>query len=456
MKFGWRCLIFFICLITSSCLGGGRQLPDAVQVLGYDEDDISRRYKVDQQWWLLYDDAQLDRLMTLALDNNIDLLQSAVTVNRALYRANLLGADLAPEFSAAWDGSASRNIKSGDPSSVQFTGQVRVQYEIDLWRRLADSASAQEWEYRASRQDLLSARLALINNVTDTYFNIMYLRSAIEATGYALGYYEQIKELTQLKYDKGKVAYVEPAQAVQAVLASESNLLDWREQHKAAEQTMRDLLNLTPGDELTLTFVDMHEMKLPEVNLQVPLSVLAARPDVRAAEYRLQSAFKNVQAAEKSLYPTITVGAALSSSGERAAATFDLPFTGGTISISLPFLQYNRIKWEIAVSEADFESALLNFTQSVNTALNELDYYYYSYVSLRESLRKIEEKYDYDLKIAAYYQARYQAGAGELSDWLNALNTVMDSKISALRCRYQLLRQENMIYKALAGRYLEL
>jgi outer membrane protein TolC len=456
-KQGARYFLGLLFLGLSLALGGcaaGNYDPSALkQAIDYDPQEIAQRYHIDRQWWSIYADPQLDSLLERALDNNIDLLQSAISVNKALYQANILGADLVPEFSGAFDGSWRKEVKSSSASAIDFSSDLSVSYELDLWRRLADRASAQEWEHQATRQDLLAARLALINNVIDAYFHIIYLENAQEAMNGSLEYYRQINTLTQFKYQQGKVPALEPALSAQAVLSCETNVLDLREQHKAAQQTLRELLNLLPADELNLSRRDLQEIQLPEVDLEVPLSVLALRPDVLAAEYRLQSAFNSMRATEKSIYPSITIGAALTSSDERAAAVFDLPFMSGIIALRLPFLHYNRLQWEIAVSRADFESSLLSFTQAINTALNELDYYYYSYASLKNSLEKIEEKYIYDTRIAAYYQARYQAGAGELSDWLNAMRVSLDSKLSALRCRYQLLQRENMIYKAMAGRY---
>jgi len=45
-----------------------------------------------------------------ALANNVDLKQAAVSVNKALYQANILGANLVPEFNASLGANANRNL----------------------------------------------------------------------------------------------------------------------------------------------------------------------------------------------------------------------------------------------------------------------------------------------------------------------------------------------------------
>lgn len=411
-------------------------------------------YRSDREWWLAYGDPQLDRIVNMALENNIDFAKTAVSVNRALYRANLLGADLLPSFSADGQGQASRSIKTGDPSARTFSGDLSVSYEIDLWRRLADSASAGAWEFEATVEDREAARLALINNVVDAYFHLVYLHNAIEVTSLTVEHYTKIKELTQTRYDYGKVDAVEPAQAAQSLLSAQSTLIDLQTEFKTTEQALYDFLNLRPETPLQLDFPSLLEMKMPEIDLEVPVAVLAARPDLRASEMRLKSAFKDLRAAEKSWYPTVSVGSTLSSSSDKAKTVFDFPFASGFIKINLPFLQWNTVKWNVKISEADYEEALLSFEQSITGALNEVDSYYFQFLKAKESQANADEKYAYDIKISEYYKNRYDMGADPLSDWLAALNTEAASKRSLLSSRYTVLRTENLLYKALAGRYV--
>jgi NodT family efflux transporter outer membrane factor (OMF) lipoprotein len=451
-KIGFEiCCGLLLCLI-SACASVDSDLPRLERELNYDE-SIFERYQIDEQWWRVYNDPQLDRLVATALDNNLDLAKSALLVNKALYQANILGADLTPEFSLNLEAAGSRAIKNNAESQQNLGGNFGISYELDLWRRLADSASAQEWEFKASEEDRLAARLALINSVVDAYYNLVYLDNAIAAVAQARENYERIMQITMVKYQNGKVPYLEPAQAMQSLLAYETNLLELQIQQENSLQTLRNLLNLRPRDSLELSYHNLLEIEAPAVDLNVPLSALANRPDLRAAEKRLRAAFHNMEAADKSLYPSIVLGAWLSSSSSQARTLFDLPFSGGSIGLNLPFLQYNRLKWQIKISEADFAVARLDFEQALTTALNEVNYYYLAYRQSQAALAKTQEKYQYDLKISSYYQARYENGAAELKDWLNALNNVSNSKLSTLEYRYQLIQLENLIYKAMSGRY---
>lgn len=414
---------------------------------------LAERFRLDRDWWKSYADPDLDRIMTLAFTRNIDFARTAVSVNRALYRANLLGEELVPAFSADSTSSATRQLDSG---SVQrsFQSQAGLSYELDLWMKLRNAASAQEWEYRATVEDLDSARLALINAVTDAYFTWRYLAQSIAVTEISTVRYERLLELTQLRYELGTAARVEPLQAEQSLLSTRNNLVSLRTEKAVAEQTLRDLLNLRPDEALSIGIDDLLAATTVPVDFNVPVAALAARPDIHAAESRLQSAFKTLQSNSASWYPTVSIGSTLGATSEQAVTSFTTPFLTGLVKVTFPFLQWNTLRWNIKISEADFETAKLTFIESVTTALNEVASAYVSSGNARETLRNTLAKHEKDVQITAYYRMRYDLGAAELKDYLDAQNTEDTSLLAALNAKYTLIRYENLVYKALGGRYL--
>ena len=94
--------------------------------------EISSNYKIDKEWWKEYNNSELNNIMNIALKNNSDLKKAAINVNKALYQANLLGADLVPSFSSSLGSSASKNIKTGGSSAIKHSASISLNYEIDL------------------------------------------------------------------------------------------------------------------------------------------------------------------------------------------------------------------------------------------------------------------------------------------------------------------------------------
>lgn len=413
------------------------------------------QFNVNEEWWKLYNDPQLNQLVDLALKNNLDLAKSAVAVNIALYKANLLGADLVPTFSGGSESQAMKDIKNGGNSTITHSGQIGISYTVDLWRKLADSADAAEWEHKATIEDLAAARLSLINSVIDAYYSLAYLNDAIKATEESVNYYNQINTVVQNKQRFGVIDGLSSAQATQAVLTARNTLLDLQAQQKTAQQTLHNLLNLKPNEPLNLKLPKLLDVKLPGVNLNVPVSVIANRPDVRAAQYRLQSAFKDAKAMQKSWFPTVSLAGTLQVQGNRVSNATESQAGIGALSITLPFLSWQTVKWNVKISEATYEQYRLAFAQNITTALNEIDALYFAYQQSQRSYNNLQDKYNYDKQISKYYRDRYNAGVSELKDWLAAENTEKASEISILSQKYNLIKNETAVYQSMAGYYMK-
>ena len=237
--------------------------------------ETAERYDVNGNWWEIYQSPQLNALMAQALENNIDLKQAAISVNKALYQANILGADLVPSFSGSLSASTSKNLKTGSHGNT-FSSQLGLSYELDLWRKLSATADAQVWEYQATRQDMANTRLTLINNVADAYFNIAYLNEAIELAQKSLKQYQEINRIADAKFRYGRADSSQPTQAKQSLLSAQNNLISLKNSLDTQKQVLRNLLNLKPNEAIA---ADPAQYRLPSVK-----GVEPRRTDYRVGE----------------------------------------------------------------------------------------------------------------------------------------------------------------------------
>lgn len=422
-------------------------------------EDVTKQFSINEQWWRGYNDAQLNALVDQAIQNNLDLAKSAIAVNKALYNANLVGANLVPTFSGSGStsaskgvGSTSNNVSTG-VSTISNTASFNLSYTIDLWKRLADTASAAEWEHKATIEDLKSTRLSLINSVVATYYQIAYYRDAIAVTEKTIKNYEEISRILRNKLAAGAIDSLAVEQAQQSTLNARNSVVALRANLNTAEKTMRNLLNLKPNQPIAARYPSILSVKLQGVDTNVPVSAIANRPDVTARLQRLQSAFKTLTATEKSWFPTLTLGASISSSATKAANIGDNPVGSGVFSFDLPFLDWNRVQNNVKISETDYVTARMNYEQTITSALNEIDNYYYAYKQSRSSLGLLQQTYEKDKKISAYYKNRYNQGVSEFREWISAMNTELNSQLSILNQKYTILTNENLVYQAMAGKY---
>ena len=413
--------------------------------------ELSKNYDIDSKWWKSYGDEQLNNLIELGLKNNSDLAKAAININKALYQAKIIGSDLVPEFSGNLSSSASKNIESGGNSNIDHSGSFNISYEVGLWQRLRDMKDAQEWEYKATIEDYEKTKLTLINSIIDSYFSIIYLENYIEINKNMSKNYLDIEKIVENKLRYGTVGILDKKQAEREVIRSNNTLISYEKDKKEQESLLRNLLNLKPDDELKIEYRDILEVKNLGVNLDVPLNIVANRPDIKSYEYRLKNAFKDAVASEKQLYPNITISSALSSSSDKFNNTLKTPVALGSVSINLPFLNWNEIKWNIKISRAEYEEAKLNFQQGIVTALNEIDYNYFLYVKEQENYINLKNINEYDNEIAINYERKYENGKVELREWLLSLNDEASSRLNIINSKYQLIKIENTIYQSIGG-----
>lgn len=416
--------------------------------------EIQARYSVDEAWWHAYHDENLNQLIDTALANNIDLALSALRINQALYQANLTGVNLTPTLSGSLSGSVKKDLKEGGNSTRSYGGGLNVSYDVDLWRKLADSRDAKVWAYQATVEDKEAMRLSTVYAVIDVYFQLAALQADIQTTQKNIATYQSLLNITQSKYKLGRVAMVEPEQAKQSLLNAQSQLILLQEQYSQSQMALRNLLNIKAnGEALTLALPTLGSVKPLGVDLNVPLAVIANRPDLRAAEYRLQQSFKSWQATSKDWYPSISLSAAVNSNDSNIGSALKFPIGIGSIDLRLPFLDWQTVKWNIKISENDYEINRLDFEKTMTLAVNEVAQNYVSYEQALATEKNLSAKLGAETKIARYYQVRYENGKEELSKWLDAQRALQDTQLSLQKSSYARIQAENLVYKSMAGRY---
>ena len=123
------------------------------------------------------------------------------------------------------------------------------------------------------------------------------------------------------------------------------------------------------------------------------------------------------------------------------------------IKINLPFLNWNKIKWNIKISESDYNITRIMFESTIQTALNEVTTAFINYKNALECYKNSLDQHNVDVKIENYYKLRYENGSNDITDWLSAAATSTDTDLNILRNYYEVIKYEVMIFKAMAGKY---
>ena len=365
-------------------------------------------------FWQELGNADLDRLIEIALAQNLDLEAALHRIEQARGQAKVAASPLYPTVSAS--GSASRTFQDQkDTNSVRGGGSIS--YEVDLWGKNRDAAKSADYNVDATQFDREALRLVVTADVTDFYAQILSLNDRIRIAEFNLKNAEEILRIIEARYNAGGVSGLEVSQQRVAVNGFRATLAALTEQRATSANALAILLGRPPQN-LSAPTAQLVSLKMPQVNLTPPSTLLTARPDIQSAEAGLRGANADIGVARAAFFPSLTLSAdtvIAAGFGNPAAAASSLAssllapiFTGGRLTGNLQSVTARQK--ELA---AQYQKTVLVAFQEVEDALAALKSNNEQAALSVESVKESQNAYD----IA---KARFDAGA---IDYLTLLET---------------------------------
>lgn len=420
--------------------------PHAAQVS--DNGSATSPPTIRDDWWTAFGEPQLNQWVSQALAANSDLALAAIRIQQAREQAGLSRDNQRPKLGANASASTSRNLNT-DTSQRGLSLNGSVSYEVDLFGKLSRAQDAAEWEATATEQDREAAKLALIASLCQLYFQHAYIEERITTTQANLATSQQLERIIRVRHREGAVSGIEVANAAQSVASQHSTLADLQQQ-KVETRNAISLLIQQPFA-VTSGPTRLSTTALPAIPAELPTSVLSRRPDLKAAEMRLQKTLANSDATRASYYPSISLTGGLGFSSSSLGKLLSNPVASLGAGISLPFLQYRQMQRAIAISELDYEAAITSFRKSLYQALVDVD----NALSARQQLLKQVESAQTTLtqsqKAERLTRIRYQNGAIDLQTLLNAEQSRRQAEATLIQLKQQQLTNAVTLLQSLGG-----
>jgi outer membrane protein, multidrug efflux system len=365
-------------------------------------------------YWEELGSEELNRIVNMALAQNLDLEAALHRIEQARAQAKIAGSALYPSIDAS--AGASRNYQdSGNNTAARGLGNIS--YEVDLWGKNRNQLAAANYRTEATQYDRDALQLIVAADAATFYTLALSLNERIRIGEDNLKNAEEVLRITEARFREGSISGLEVSQQRVAVNNIRAALTSLNEQRSTTLNALAILLGQAP-QHLQSPRADFSSLKIPEVNLTPPASLLTARPDIESVEAALRAANADIGIARAAFFPSLTLGADASIAagfGNPAAAAASLAgnilapiFTGGRLTGNLEAVTARQK--ELA---AQYQKTVLTAFQEVEDTLAALKSNNEQAVLSRESVRESQNAYD----IA---KARFDAGA---VDYLNLLET---------------------------------
>lgn len=411
------------------------------------------------QWWRLYDDPALDRLIGRALAANTDLRVAAANLARSRAVEQEIGVaaqpqvavNAAPAYGRA--SAAARGLPQPLAAGWSADAGINVSYQADLFGKLARAMQSAGADTEAAQAALDLVRVTVAADTARAYADAC---SAVRQAGVArqsVTLQRQFVELTERRARAGRGTALDGSRARSQLAQLQASLPPLQAQQRTAQYRLAALTGSMPAE------MDLHGLacrQAPRLTTQIPVgdgaALLRRRPDIRQAERALASSSARIGVATADLYPSISLGLAAGSSGalERFGAANATRWSlGPLISWTLPLTGSAHSR--IAQAEAGFDGALARFDGAVLNALKEVESALTVYA--RELERNAALKTARDESALAARQSHTLFDAGRI-DFLTVLDA--DRTLAALDAAWaasdgQLATDQIALFLALGG-----
>jgi len=393
--------------------------------------------KIETGWWAGFGDPTLDRLMADALANNPTLGEAMARLRAAKAGVEEANSALYPHvnFDANEQYTRFSNHYIIPPpygGTYRWFGTIQgdLDWSIDFWGKQAAALEKAKSLQDATRLDREAARLAVSGAVVSTYVNLDRAYKLADIAAQTERDRASTVTLTKRRVIDGLDSQVEEQEA-EALLAQ-------ARQDRIAADSERDIVVHALAALIGRGADAYKGIGRPSLKLDaalplpnaLPADLLSRRPDILAAQARIDAALSGRKVAKAAFYPDVDL---LASAGWAAIGLGPLfkPESaqyGGGPAVHLPLFDAGELRAQYSGAVADIDYAIANYNDTITGAVKQSS----DALTQIRSIQAQRIEHDHELVAAenAYRlaQTRYRTGLSNQISLLEVENTVFSAR----------------------------
>jgi NodT family efflux transporter outer membrane factor (OMF) lipoprotein len=409
-------------------------------------------------WWTLYDNAELNELEMKLIAGNPTLAAALANYAQARALSDQARAGLFPTLGLSASVTRDREsvhapLRSSTAATYYDANTVggSVSYELDLWGQIRNEVAAGEANAAASAADLENARLSLIAQLVDDYIQLRTLDRDSAILDQTVRAYTRALTLTQQRHDAGIAPGIDVSQAQTQLRAAGSQAAQTLAQRALMEHAIAALLGQSAS-----TFAIKPEIvaiELPHIPSGVPATLLERRPDIAGAQRRMIAANANIGVARAAYFPALTLGAqggfqsTAYSNWLSAPSAFWAVGPSALLSVfdgGLRRAQVAQARAQFDASAANYRSTVISAFQQVEDSLATLNHYHDAALDEKAAVDAAQRTLDFSM-------ALYVQGATDYLTVVTSQTAVLQTQLEALNLDTLELRASVDLIRALGG-----
>lgn len=397
------------------------------------------------QWWMVFDDPVLEKLITKAYEQNLSLQAAGIRILEARARLGISTGNLYPQ-SQAFNSNYSYNVISKNTANSQpgadFShGNIDlgfdVAWELDFWGRFRRAVESDTGSLEASIADYDDITVSLTAEVARTYVLMRTFETRLDIARQNVNIQQQSLDITEIRFKEQDVTELDVQQARALLHDTQATIPQLQANLRQTKNALAILRGVFPGELNAIIEVSRPIPKVPsEVTVGIPAVLLRRRPDIRLAERQLAAQSALIGVARADLYPHFSLfgsvglrssDAAVTAAGFPGGSSFgnlwnsdSVEFFGGP-GITWDILNYGRIKNRVRVQDARFQQLVAAYQNTVLNAAREMEDAMVAFLRSREQMQFLFDSVRAAKRSVELSMIQYREG---LVDYQRVLDTL--------------------------------
>lgn len=464
-----RCIsalaVVAILAATGCAVGPDYKRPEVDAPATYRFEDAQARDTANTAWWTQFGDRELERLISIALAENKDVLIAAARVEEYYGRYGVQRGQQFPQVGVQAEGGRQRQSRESNPLLQVFPGapvtndfyslDLGVSFELDLWGRLRRGTEAARADLLAVEENRRTVILSLVSAVASSYVNLLNLDRQLEISRNTVRTRAESLRIFELRFKGGTISEIELQQLRSEYETALATIPAVEKQIAQQENNLSVLLGRNPGP--LARGGTLGKLMLPAVPSELPSALLERRPDIRQAEQQLVAANARIGVAKAAFYPSISLTGLLGVASADLSNLFSSDARTWTFagSVNQPIFTGGTLSGQLAVSEAQQKQTLYSYQQAIQTAFSEVENSLVDQAKTREQAAAQTRQVEALTRYAYLARLRYDNGYTSYIEVLDSERSLFQAQLQLTQTQGQLYVALINLYKALGGGWVE-
>ena len=432
---------------------------------------VSKESREDREWWKVFNDPVIERLMSIAYSENLSLQIAGIRVLQARAQLGIAIGNEFPQMQQLTGALAynrisehSPNLAQPVPAGTQFgytqsTVGFQASWEIDFWgkfRRAIESADANLF---ASIANFDNALVTLTADVASSYIQIRTLEERMRIARDNVVIQTESLGIADARFKGGTTTQRDVEQAKTVLASTEATIPQLDYQLQQAKNGLCVLLGMPPKDLAELLGENKGLPAPPTVvAVGIPAELLARRPDIRAADALAAAQCAQIGVAKADLFPSLSIlgniGLLSSDRGKFTLGNmFDTASGTGTIGPSLQWniLNYGQITNNVRLQDALFQETVVTYQNTVLNAQKDLENSLIAFLRIQEQAKFLSESADAAARSLDLAVLQYKQGIADFTTVLTAQQQLLQQQDSLEVALGNISLNLIGVYRALGG-----